>query len=117
MLIKRRHSMARQIFGYQAYGCFVPHGSWRKTILAEGLPDIPDGTLMDITPRPGCTFTRQTWPPRGRGRGESLYSPRRDEAKFRTLEVLRLRRAGYTWQMIAQYTGFKDASGPWRAVN
>jgi hypothetical protein len=43
----------------------------------------PHGVLADVTPRPERTYTRATWPPRGRGRGESLTSPRRIEAKLR----------------------------------
>lgn len=93
----------------------APRQSWNNTILAKGLPDVPDGTLCDATPAPGHTYTRYTWPPRGRGRGESLLSPRRVAAKLRTLEVIKLRRQGCTWQHIAGRLGFKDASGPYRA--
>jgi hypothetical protein len=71
--------------------------------------------LCDVTPAPGRTYTRQTWPPRGRGRGESLTSPRRLKAKSRAAEVLRLRGQGFTWQQIAQRTGFADPSGPYHA--
>lgn len=75
----------------------------------------PQGILADVTPSPGCTYTRATWPPRGRGRGESLYSPRRISAKLRAVEVFRLRASGHTWQSIANMLGFRDASGPYRA--
>lgn len=94
----------------------APRQSWNNTIIAEGLADVPDGTLCDATPAPGNTYTRLTWPPRGRGRGESLTSPRRIAAKLRTIEVIRLRAAGHTWQQIARVLGFKDASGPYRAM-
>jgi hypothetical protein len=87
-----------------------------KLVYSQGWPDVPDGTLCNVTPASGCTYTRATWPPRGRGRGESLASPRRIEAKLRVVEVLRLRRKGYTWQQIARVLGFRDASGPWRAA-
>lgn len=80
------------------------------------LVELPDGRVIDATPAPGCTYTRDTWPPRGRGRGESLYSPRRMEAKLRAQKVLQMRIEGYTWEAIAQNLGFKDRSGPWRAV-
>ena len=90
--------------------------TWNKTIIAQGLPDVPDGTLVDATPTPGNTYTRLTWPPRGRGRGESLYSPRRIEAKLRACEVMQLRAVGHTWASIARATGFKDASGAYRAM-
>jgi hypothetical protein len=76
-----------------------------------------DGNVwVDVSPAPGCTYTRATWPPRGRGRGESLYSPRRVEAKLRAVEVIQLRIEGHTWDYIARVTGFKDASGPYRAM-
>ena len=107
--------MARQS-SYIAYGCFVPHGSYRKyDVIYDELH--PQGVYADVTPRPGRTYTRATWPPRGRGRGESLSSPRRCDAKLKAIRALRMRRAGYTWQTIAKSLGFKDASGPWRCVN
>jgi len=93
----------------------APRLSWRKTEVAYNWADVPDGTLCDVTPAPGRTYTRYTWPPRGRGRGESLYSPRRIAAKLRTVEVIRMRIDGHTWQQIARVLGFKDASGPYRA--
>jgi hypothetical protein len=94
----------------------APRQSWHKTIIAEGLLDVPDGTLCDVTPAPGHTYTRYTWPPRGRGRGESLYSPRRIAAKLRAYQVIRLHVAGYTYEQIAHAPGFRDASGPYRAM-
>src|SRR5690349_15866657 len=77
------------LMGYRLMGRpqTAPRQSWRKTIVAEGLIEVPDGTICDATPTPGRTYTRYTWPPRGRGRGESLTSPRRIEAKLRTVEV------------------------------
>jgi len=93
----------------------APRQSWRKVEYSQGWPDVPDGTFCDVTPEPGRTYTRYTWPPRGRGRGESLYSPRRIEAKLRMVKVIRLRAAGYTWERIARALGFRDASGPYRA--
>src|SRR5260370_41834300 len=78
--------------------------------------ELPDGSMIDATPAPGRTYTRETWPPRGRGRGESLYSPRRIEAKLRAAQVVHMRFAGHTWQHIADALGFKDRSGPWRAT-
>ncbi len=62
-------------------------------------------------------YTRETWPPRGRGRGESLTSGRRIQAKLRALEVIQLRRAGHTYAMIAVRLGFRDKSGAWRALH
>lgn len=87
-----------------------------KLVIAHHLADVPDGTIMDVTPAPGCTYTRHTWTPRGRGRGESLTSPRRIEAKLRAFEVVRMRFAGHSWQHIADVLGFEDRSGPWRAA-
>src|SRR6266566_7780152 len=114
-LIKRSQCMARQS-SYIAYGCFVPHGSYRKyDVIYDEFH--PQGVYADVTPRPGRTYTRATWPPRKRGRGAALDSPRRCEAKLRTIKALQMRRAGYGWPAIARMLGFKDASGPWRAVN
>ena len=77
----------------------------------------PDGNVwVDRSPAPEHTYTRATWPPRGRGRGESLLSPRRVRAKLRAVEVIELRTKGHTWDHIARVTGFKDASGPYRAM-
>src|SRR5438876_10387271 len=87
-----------------------------KLVYSRGLPDVPDGTLCDVTPAPGRSYTRETWPPRGRGRGESLLSPRRIEAKLRVLAIFQMRQEGHTWAHIATTLGFKDASGPWRAM-
>jgi len=76
----------------------------------------PGGVLADVSPAPGRTYTRATWPPRGRGRGESLSSARRIEAKLRAYKALQMRRAGSSWRLIAARLGFRDRSGPWRAV-
>jgi hypothetical protein len=90
--------------------------TWHQTVLAYGRKDVPDGTVMDATPMPGCTYVRGvTWPPRGRGRGESLYSPRRVRAKLRACEVMRMRIEGHTWTHIAKVTGFASASGAYNA--
>lgn len=69
----------------------------------------------DVIPAPGRTYTRDTWPPRGRGRGEGLLSPRRVAAKLRAVEVMRLRCEGLPWRAIAARLEFADASGPYRA--
>lgn len=98
----------------------APHRRWRKEawINDEMHPKslYPQGVLADVTPRPGHTYTRDTWPPRGRGRGQSLTSPRRIEAKLRAQRVIQLRMQGMTWDTIARIEGFKDRSGPFRAV-
>ena len=46
--------------------------------------------------REPCSCGRELWPPRGRGRGESLMSPRRLDAKMRTADALILRIEGQT---------------------
>jgi hypothetical protein len=77
----------------------------------------PSGIVMDATPRPGHSYVwGVTWPPRGRGRGESLTSPRRLYAKERTARAIELRWQGYSWQAIALHLGYRDRSGAWRAV-
>lgn len=63
-----------------------------------------------------CSCGRTLWPPRGRGRGESLSSPRRINAMLRAVEVYRLRVHGeYSYDLIARRLGFRDRSGAWRA--
>lgn len=94
----------------------APPYSWSKLVLSRGFPDVPDGMLCDISPAPGNTYSRYDWPPRQRGRGESLTSPRRIAAKFRTKRVIELRAQGLTWAAIARATGYKHASGPYRAM-
>jgi hypothetical protein len=76
----------------------------------------PHGILADVSPSPGHTYTKATWPPRGRGRGESLTSPCRIEAKLRAAEAIRLRRRGCSYATIAHLLGFRDKSGAWRAI-
>src|SRR5258708_5360815 len=105
-------------FGYPFMGRpqTAPRLSWHKLEYAHGWPDVPDGTLCDVTPAPGRTYTRRTFPPRGRGRGESLMSPRRIEAKLRALRVIQLRACGCTYAVIARRLGFRDGSGAYRAM-
>ena len=107
----------RTIHGaYHTHGYCVPYGTWRK--MAWVVDEWhPQGCMCDVTPRPGHTYVRATWPPRNRGRGESLTSPRRMASKFRALRAFQLRIEGYTWRQIAARLGFKDKSGAWRAVN
>ncbi len=93
--------------------------SWHKLDVVYGKfaerLGCPDGTHCDLTPAPGRTYIRATYPPSGRGRGESLTSPRRIEAKLRAVKVIRLRAAGYTFAAIARALGFADGSGAYRA--
>jgi hypothetical protein len=65
---------------------------------------------------PGKTYCSDCWPPRGRGRGESLYSPRRIRAKLRAQSAVRLHLKGLTYEDIARTLGYKDRSGAWRAI-
>lgn len=71
----------------------------------------PDQTYT----REPCSCGRSLWPPRGRGRGESLTSPRRLDAKLKGLDVWELHRRGWTYKQIARQLGYADASGAWRA--
>jgi hypothetical protein len=59
----------------------------------------------------------RVYPPRGRGRGEALTSPRRIKAKLRALEAMKLHSAGMTWVAIAAKLGYKSRSGPLKAVD
>ena len=66
--------------------------------------------------REPCSCARPLWPPRGRGRGESLTSPRRLAAMLRALEAHRLYAEGWSYEAIARALGYRDRSGPWRAL-
>lgn len=73
-------------------------------------------TPADTYTREPCSCGRELWPPRGRGRGESLTSPRRIAAKMKALDALELHAHGWTYERIARRLGYRDASGAWRAV-
>lgn len=83
-----------------------------------------EGHLSIVDPRPGCTYVRaergqgheHSWPPIGRGRGESLYSDRRIESRLKAFEAFQLWCDGLTWEQIAVRLGYANASVPWRAV-
>ena len=76
---------------------------------------------------PGRTYCRACWPPRGRGRGESLTSARRINAKLRAYEAVKMW-GGFTsmpkWlggnnctlEHIAHTLGYKTRGGAWRAI-
>jgi hypothetical protein len=66
--------------------------------------------------RQPCSCGRTLWPPRGRGRGESLTSPRRIAARLRELQAIDLHIAGYSYAEIARQLGYRDHSGPAHAV-
>ena len=93
--------------------------SWRKRDYVYGKQaqrlECPDGTLCDLTPAPGRTYIRATFPPSGRGRGESLTSQRRISAKLRAVKVLQLRCAGFTFKQIGYKVGL-STSGAYRAM-
>lgn len=63
-----------------------------------------------------CSCGRPCWPPRGRGRGESLTSPRRIAALERAQQAATLYADGWTYEAIAKALGFADKSGAWRAL-
>ncbi len=82
--------------------------------------------------KPGRTYCRHCWPPRGRGKGENKNSPRRQAAWDRAWQAYELYRGEYRgddWSIggpryygkgyteIARQLGYKDASGAWRAIH
>jgi hypothetical protein len=69
-----------------------------------------------IVERDGELYGRVTWPPRGRGRGESLSSPRRIVGKIRQGLAVRLRGRGMTYREIALRVGYADKSVARRAI-
>lgn len=54
---------------------------------------------------------------RGRGQGEDTASPRRIEAAERRAQALELRKAGATYEQIAQRLGYADRANAYRAVH
>jgi hypothetical protein len=95
---------------------------WRRNNLrADGALHIGPGGWCRHTPdetytRYPCSCGREIWPPRGRGRGESLLSPRRIEAKIRAGKALALHLLGVPYRDIATRLGYKHASGAFAAV-
>jgi hypothetical protein len=63
-----------------------------------------------------CSCGRELWPPRNRGRGEPLTSPRRIAAKLKAVDALALRVQGWSFRVIAAKLGYKTTSGAWQAV-
>ncbi len=114
--------MARQL-SFRAMG-IRPMGVFKQRRTFEHKYTLIDGHLAVVDPRPGRTYVKAekgqghaySWPPVGRGRGESLYSPRRIEAKLRAVQAFELWRAGATWEQVARKLGYADKSGAWRAV-
>lgn len=66
--------------------------------------------------REPCICGRDLWPPRGRGRGEALSSPRRVVAQSRIPEMIEMYGKGATWAQIAEAFGYAGPSGPWQLV-
>jgi hypothetical protein len=84
-----------------------------------------NGFMHDVTPSPGHSYVKAakgeghaySWPPSGRGRGESLISPRRIQARYKAVEAFDLYfHQGLSWGDVAKRLGYADRSGPWRAV-
>jgi hypothetical protein len=84
-----------------------------------------NGVLVDDTPAPGRHYVKAakgeghaySWPPVGRGRGESIYSPRRIEAMLKAREAFDMYyEYGLTWSEVAAKLGYASRSGPWMAV-
>jgi len=93
---------------HEPYGGLVM-GNWDGERLC---PHTPEQTYT----RYPCSCGRELWPPRGRGRGESLLSPRRIAAKLKALDALELRGKGYSYRVIAATLGYRTTSGAWQAV-
>lgn len=114
--------MARQLLmrsmGFRPIGAFVQRQSFPHK------EAVIDGYLAIVDPRPGRTYVKAergqghaySWPPVGRGRGESLCSLRRIEAKERAYQAFVLWSDGATWEAVARELGYADKSGAWRAV-
>jgi hypothetical protein len=66
--------------------------------------------------RQPCVCGRPLWPPRGRGRGESLLSPRRAQVWLRTGDMYSDYWRGMSWRKIAKKYGYAGPSGAWQAV-
>jgi hypothetical protein len=98
----------RMIDGESYYLDFDLHGNaWAHC------PHDARGTTFTREP---CVCGREQWPLRGRGRGESKYSPRRAQAQMLIPDMMALRFRGLTWDQIAARYGYKDRSGPFRLV-
>ena len=84
-------------------------GDWDPQRFCEHTPN-------DAYTRAPCSCGRPLWPPKGRGRGESMLSRRRVAARLKTVEAEKLRVQGYSYQAIADMLGYATASGVWRAL-
>ncbi len=93
------------------------HRRYDPTVADNYDPDVdcPHKPWQTYTKYP-CSCGRELWPPRGRGRGESLYSPRRIQAKMRAIEAMTLRGQGCRWRVIADKLGYCSAQSAWNAV-
>jgi len=91
---------------------------WTRNGLLVHCPHDKRGTTYQRPNAEGelCPCNRPVWPPRGRGRGESLSSPRRIQAHMQVVEMMRLRRTNGTWQQIARRYGYISRSGPYQLV-
>jgi hypothetical protein len=95
------------------YRMHEPYGSVMDNWDGERLcPHRPDQRYT----RYPCSCGRELWPPRKRGRGESLFSPRRVEAKLKALDALALRGKGHPYRVIAARLGYNTTSGAYQAV-
>lgn len=83
--------------------------NWDPQRVCEHTPD-------EAYTRAPCSCGRPLWPPRGRGRGESLLSRRRVAARLKAVEAEKLYIQGYTYAAIADKLGYGTPSGVWRAL-
>ena len=99
----------------RSHGCVAPDDLQRQAHEAQAQRVCRHTPAQTYTREP-CVCGRELWPPRGRGRGESLLSPRRIAAKMRAVEAMRLNVMDYTWEQIAAQLGYRTRGGAWRAV-
>lgn len=85
------------------------YGNYNPMRFCEHTPD-------EVYTREPCSCGRELWPPRGRGRGESMLSRRRVAAKLKAIEAEKLHIQGWTYAAIARKLGYQTPSGVWRAI-
>lgn len=67
--------------------------------------------------QPGRRYCRHCYPPRGRGRGEDLYSPRRAQALMKAVEATKLRwEYELTYEQIARRLGYGSRAAAYNAI-
>lgn len=90
-------------------------GLWWDVEHMDPLRECHHTPAQTYTRRP-CSCGRPLWPPHGRGRGESLTSPRRIAAKLRALDALQMVCMGYSYETIARQLGYRHRGSAYHAV-